>query len=271
MSARIGDVRLEWRESGEGEPILFVHGFPFHSAMWGPQLSGLPPGWRGIAPDLRGFGASEGPAEDLTSMDAYADDLAGLLDHLSIDRAVVCGLSMGGYVALAMWRRHRDRVRAMILSDTRAGADSAEAAEARRRLADRVLREGPDVVADGMLPRLFSASTSRRAAGTIELVRAMMLETRPVTMARALLGMAARPDSEPLLASIDVRTLVIVGDDDAITPRGQADLLARGIRPSTLEVIEGAGHLPNLEQPAEFNRAMAGFLIALPSEAGVNG
>jgi pimeloyl-ACP methyl ester carboxylesterase len=239
--------------------------------MWGPQLSALPVGWRGIAPDLRGFGASEGPAEDVTTMDAFADDLAGLLDHLSIERAVVCGLSMGGYIALAMWRRHRDRVRALILSDTRAGADSGEAADARRRLAERVLSEGPDVVADGMLPRLLSPTTSRRDAGTVQLVRAMMLETRPVTMARALLGMAERPDSEEMLASIDVRTLVIVGDEDAITSRGQADLLARGIRPATLEVIDGAGHLPNLEQPAEFNRAMAGFLAGLPAEAGVNG
>ncbi len=260
---------MEWREAGAGDPVLFVHGFPFHSAMWGPQLSAMPPGWRGIAPDLRGFGASEGPPESVTSMDAFADDLARLLDHLRIEQAVVCGLSMGGYVALALWRRHRDRIRAFVLCDTRAGGDSPEAAEARRRLAERVLAEGPAAVADGMLPRLLSPNTARRSPGTVEFVRAMMMETRALTMSRALLGMAERPDSEAMLPEIDVRTLVIVGDEDVITSRGQADMLARGIRPATLAVIEGAGHLPNLEQPAEFNQLLSEFLVGLPSEARV--
>jgi pimeloyl-ACP methyl ester carboxylesterase len=266
MSASIAGIELEWREQGEGSPILFVHGFPFNSAMWGPQLANLPKGWRGIAPDLRGFGASAGGTEDVYTMELFARDLAALLDHLGQERVVVCGLSMGGYIAFEFQRLFPERVRALVLCDTRAGADSDETRKGRERQAARVLDEGEAPVIESMLPRLISMSTRYGQPGVLELVRAMMKETPAITMARALRGMAVRMDSEPLLRTIEVPALVIVGAEDAITSRGQAEFLARGIRGARLETIENAGHLPNLEHPDTFNRLLHSFLAGLPLE-----
>lgn len=264
MSASINGIDMEWREQGEGTPIVFIHGFPFNSAMWGPQLAHLPRGWRGIAPDLRGFGASRGGPEDVYPMELFARDVAALLDHLGEERVVVCGLSMGGYIAFEFMRLFPERVRALVLCDTRAGADSEDARTGRERQAKRVLEDGVSQVIDAMLPRLISMSTRYGQPGVLELVRAMMKETPPETMARALLGMAARRDSEPLLRTIEVPALVVVGAEDAITSRGQAEFLARGIRGARLETIENAGHLPNLEQTETFNRILHTFLAGLP-------
>lgn len=268
MGVSLNGIELEWRERGEGEnTILFVHGFPFNSAMWGHQLAALPPDWRGIAPDLRGFGASEPGDVPVFSMDVLATDLVALLDHHNIDRVVLCGLSMGGYVVFEFWRRYSERVRALVLCDTRAAPDAPDTQRARRGLADRVRAEGPGPVVDALLPKLLSPSTSRKKRRVADMVRAMMEETAPETMARALLGMAARADAEPLLRTIDVPVLVIVGADDTITGRGQAEMLARGIRGARLELIEAAGHLPPLEQPEEFNAIVAQFLAGLPKGA----
>jgi len=264
MGAKLNGIEVDWRERGRGEVILFIHGFPFNSVMWQPQLAALPRGWRGIAPDLRGFGATTDGPESVYDMELYARDLIALLDHIEAERAVVCGLSMGGYVAFRMWELCRPRIRAFVLCDTRAGADSPEAARARARLAERVRVEGTRPVVDAMLSKMISFSTRHAQPGTVELVRAMMREAPPESIARALLGMARRPDSEPLLRTIDVPTLIVMGADDAITTRGQAEMLARGIRGGRLETIEHAGHLPNLEQPAAFNRALDQFLEGLP-------
>jgi 3-oxoadipate enol-lactonase len=264
MGARINGVDMEWREQGVGAPILFVHGFPFNSAMWGPQLAHLPAGWRGIAPDLRGFGASAGGNGDVYSMELFARDLAALLDHLDIDKVVVCGQSMGGYVTLQFWRLFPERVSALVLCDTRAGPDTQDARQGRERLAQRVQEEGVAPVIDSLLPRLVSRSTHKDRPGVLELVRAMMTETPPDTMARALRGMATRPDAEQLLRTIGVPTLIVVGSEDAITNRGQAEFLARGIRGARLETIDEAGHLPNLEQVEPFDRALHSFLAGLP-------
>jgi pimeloyl-ACP methyl ester carboxylesterase len=264
MGVTVNGVEIEWRERGDGDAILFIHGFPFNSAMWGHQLAALPEGWRGIAPDLRGFGASDIGGDPILTMELFATDLARLLDHLEIDRVVLCGLSMGGYVAFDFWRQFGDRVRGIVLSDTRASADSPDTRRARNHLADRVREEGPAPVIEALLPKLLSPSTTRKKKGVVSMVRAMMEETRPETMARALLGMAARADADPLLRTIDVPVLVVVGADDVITSRGQAEMLARGIRGARIELIDGAGHIPPLEQPEEFNTSLAQFLAGLP-------
>lgn len=264
MGVTVNGVELEWRERGSGDAVLFIHGFPFNSAMWGHQLAGLPDGWRGIAPDLRGFGASEIGEEPVFAMDILAGDLARLLDHLQIERVVLCGLSMGGYVAFDFWRQFGDRVRGIVLSDTRATADSPDTRRARHHLADRVREEGPAPVIEALLPKLLSTATTRKNKGVVSMVRAMMEETQPETMARALLGMAARSDADPLLRTIDVPVLVVVGADDVITSRGQAEMLARGIRGARIEFIEAAGHIPPLEQPEEFNLHLTQFLAGLP-------
>lgn len=266
MGLSLHDFEIEWRECGTGDVVLFVHGFPFNSAMWGQQLAALPPAWRGIAPDLRGFGASGETAHDVYGMDIMADDVAALLDRLKIERAVICGLSMGGYIAFELWRRHEDRVRAMVLCDTKAGPDSPEAQDARRNLAQQALAVGTTAVIETMLPRLLSHATLRRKPRVVSMVRAMMEETPAETMARALLGMALRSDAEPLLRTIDVPVLVLWGEDDVITGRGQGEMLARGIRGARLEVLAGAGHLPNVEAPEEFNAALTKFLAGLPRD-----
>jgi 3-oxoadipate enol-lactonase len=265
MPAIINGVELEWRASGEGEVIVFIHGFPYNSAMWGPQLAALPAGWRGIAVDLRGFGASAEGSEPVYGMDLFAGDVVALLDHLGAGRAVVCGLSMGGYIAFEVWRLFPQRVRALVLADTRAGADSADARKARERLARKVEAEGTAPVVDAMLPKLVSTTTRYTKPGVVQQIKAMMQETPATTMARTLRGMGARADSEPLLRTITVPVLIVVGAEDAITGKGQSEFLARGIRGAQMETIDEAGHVPPLEHPAEFNRVLSAFLTRLPA------
>jgi pimeloyl-ACP methyl ester carboxylesterase len=266
MGAFVNGTELEWRDRGTGDALLLIHGFPLNSAMWGAQITAIPAGWRFIAPDLRGFGASDVGPEPTLGMDLFARDLAGLLDTLGIERAVVCGLSMGGYVAFEFFRQFRERVRALVLCDTRASPDSSETQRARHALAEQVLVENTiEPVIAGLLPRLLSPRTVRKSLGTQAMVRAMMREASPDSVARALWGMANRADSEPLLRSVEVPTLIVVGSDDEITNRGQAEMLARGIRGARLEVIEGAGHLTPMEQPHQFNQVLGQFLERLPS------
>ena len=264
MQADINGTRLSWAEAGaagSNRALLLVHGFPFSSAMWKPQLDAPPLGWRVIAPDLRGFGASEGGSIG-QSMDTYAQDIAGLMTHLGITNAVLGGLSMGGYIVFAFLRRYAARVRALVLADTRAGADTEEASMARKTLAVRVRQEGIKPVVDSMLPKLLL----RTARGTAveQRVREMMESTNPETAVAALLAMAARPDSTPHLRSVNVPTQVIVGAEDQITPPGEARLIARAVPSALIEVIPDAGHLPNLEQPRVFNDVLGRFLEGLP-------
>jgi 3-oxoadipate enol-lactonase len=264
MGARINGTEMEWRDHGTGDAVLLIHGFPLNSAMWGEQLTALSADWRVIAPDLRGFGASDPGSEPVFTMDLLARDLAGLLDHLGIERVVVCGLSMGGYVAFEFFRQFRHRVRALVLCDTRAVPDSAETQRARGTLAERVLAENTTrPVVEGLLPKLVCSLTTRKNPGVVAMVRAMMQEGQPDSVARLLHGMATRADSEPLLRDIDVPTLIVVGSDDVITNRGQAEMLARGIRGARLEIIAASGHLPPVEQPDEFNQILAKFLEGL--------
>lgn len=260
MDATIDGTRLSWQEAGGGERVLLlVHGFPFNASMWRPQLADPPAGWRLIAPDLRGFGAS-GPATGARlGMDRFAVDLAALLRHLGIARVTVCGLSMGGYIAFALRRGAPKLVAGLVLCDTRAGPDSPKAREKRLHSAERVRMDGTAGVIEGMLPRLLSPVTKAHRPELVDEVRAMMEAAPAQSVAGALIGMAERPDSTPLLRTIDVPTLIMVGADDEITPPGDARMMARGIRGARLEIIDDAAHLPNLEQPATFNRLLGGI------------
>lgn len=255
---------LHYRTGGPatGDPLLLIHGFPLGSAMWRPQVESPPPGWRVIAPDLRGFGNSPAPAGPVT-MDSMADDLAALLAGLGVSSAVVCGLSMGGYVAFALLRRHPSLVRGLVLCDTKADADTEEVRRGRLQSAARVEAEGTGSVVEAMLPKLLSPATARRQAALKEEVRGILESASRAGVAAALKAMAARPDSTPMLRSINVPTQIIVGVDDQITPAGGAQLMARGIPGARIEVIPEAGHLPNLENTAAFDRALAGFLAGL--------
>lgn len=264
MAAKLNGIEMDWRERGEGDAILFIHGFPFNSVMWEPQLARLPGGWRGIAPDLRGFGATAAGSEALYSMALYARDLEALLDHLSVQQCVICGLSMGGYIAFQFWRLFRERVRAAVLCDTRAAPDSPEARTGRYQLAERARADGVGAVIDAMLPKLVAANTRRTRPDVVEQITAMMCETPIETVARTLAGLAERPDAAAILPTIDVPALIVMGDEDAITGRGPVEMLARGIRGARMVTIDAAGHLPNLEQPDAFNEALSSFLAELP-------
>jgi 3-oxoadipate enol-lactonase len=271
MDTNAGDVRVNWREAGSGHAAVLLHGFPFSSAMWEPQLSTVPPGWRYIAPDLRGFGGSSAaPGSDPYTMSVFARDVGALLDHLDAGRVVLCGLSMGGYVALAFWRLFPERVMGLVLSDTRATPDSDEARAGRYELAEKVGTNGAAAVADAMLPQLLSPATVRDRPGLVDHVRSMIDVAPTDSLRRTLLGMAERPDSEPLLRMIQVPTLVLVGADDEITPPGDAQLIARGIRGSRIETIPDAGHLANLERPGAFNHALHGFLTSSVNPDALN-
>ena len=252
---------IAFEERGEGLPVLFVHGFPHDHALWDPQLRALGDRARCVAPDLRGFGGSgrEGP----WTMDRHADDLACLLDHLRIDRTVLCGLSMGGYVSFAFWRRHRDRVRALVLCDTRPGPDSEETRGKRRELIDVARREGATAVTERQMENMVGRTTHERRPEVAEGVR-RMLERAPVEgIVGALEAMMARPDSTPDLAEITVPTLVIVGDEDTLTPPDEARRMHEAITGSRLAVLPGAGHASNVENPDAFNDALADFLTSL--------
>jgi pimeloyl-ACP methyl ester carboxylesterase len=264
LGAVINDVLISWREQGSGEPVLFVHAFPFHGGMWEGQLASLPRGWRGIAADLRGFGESADGASGPYTMELFADDLAALLDHLQLAHAVICGLSMGGYVALAFYRKYASRVRALILCNTRAGSDTEEARQNRHALAARVRAQGVRAAVDSMLLKLISEHTRMQDPGVVATVEQIMMSNRPESLARALEGMALRSDSKPLLGTIAVPTVVIHGEDDATIPSAEGELLARGIRGSRLKLMARTGHLSNMERPAEFNRIVGDFLLQLP-------
>jgi 3-oxoadipate enol-lactonase len=255
------DDALAHIDVGRGLPVVLLHAFPLNRSMWEAQVAALLGECRCIVPDLRGFGDS--PTGGPYTMDRYADDVAALLDALQIEQAVIGGLSMGGYVALALWRRHRKLVRAMILADTRATADTAEAAAKRVELIALARSDGVGAVVDKQLPGLIGKSTREKHPDLIDRVRSEMVRTAVDGIAGALDAMRTRPDSTPLLAGIDVPTLVLVGEEDAITPVKDARAMHTAIRNSRLEIIPEAGHLSNIERPAAFNTALSDFVGSL--------
>jgi 3-oxoadipate enol-lactonase len=232
--------------------------------MWNGQLASVPAGWRFIAPDLRGFGASEAGTNADFSMDLFADDIIGLMDHLHIDQAVFCGLSMGGYIAFSLVDRYPDRVRALILAATRAGADDAAAKKGRIELAAKTRAEGVQAVVNSMLPKLVAGATRIQRPAAFSQVRSMMESTNAETMARSLEAMSKRKDYTRELNKIRVSALVVRGDQDEIIPKGDIEVIARSIRGTRIEVIQNVGHLPNLEAPDVFNHTLHQFLRLLP-------
>ncbi|MDQ2584022.1 alpha/beta fold hydrolase [Saccharothrix yanglingensis] len=250
-------------DEGDGPPLLLVHGHPFDRSMWWPQLDHFRDRYRVVVPDLRGYGEAAG-ASGTTPLPAFADDLVALLDRLAIDRAVVWGLSMGGQITMELHRSHPERVRALVLADTTHEADEPAAARARHETADRVEREGIGPYAEELMRRMISPRTAVEQPDVADHVRRMMRGAPPAGAAAALRGRAARPDYTPSLASARVPVLVVVGEEDEFTPVATARRLHGTVPGSALAVVPRAGHLPNLEQPALFNRVVEEFLAGLP-------
>jgi 3-oxoadipate enol-lactonase len=249
--------------AGGGPPLVLLHAFPLHSAMWAPQLACLSTGRRVVAPDLKGFGASDAP-DDLAgyTMTAYADELAGLLDALGLDRVVLGGLSMGGYVAFAFLRRYADRVTGLLLADTRAAADTAEVFQRRSDQQAQVAGEGTDALIEVLLAGLLCDDTKAHRLELVDRVRRLMANPAAGYLG-ALEAMKHRPDATAELASIDVPTLVVVGEQDALSPPDVVRAMADAIPDAELAVLPGAGHLSNLEAADAFNAAVGDFLERL--------
>lgn len=257
-------IEMAYDDEGSGTTVVLLHGFPLDRSMWREQSRDLSATCRVIAPDLRGFGETAHGGADVTTGD-MAEDVAALLDELNVERAVVGGLSMGGYVALEFFRGFPRRVLALVLADTRPYADTDEGRRTREETARRALSDGMGPIVDSMLPKLLSAATHAREPELVERVRASMLGTKPEGAAAALRAMALRRDQTDLLPSIDVPALIIVGAEDTITPPSDAEAMGAKIKGSRLVRIEGAAHLSNVERPEEFNRALGEFLSGLPS------
>lgn len=250
---------LHYEERGQGTPLLLLHGFPFSSESFWPQLDSPPAGVRLLVPDHRGFGQSA-PGDGVSTMEALADDALALLDALSIPHAIVGGVSMGGYVAIALARRDPGRVRALVLIDTQASADD-EAGRARREAVAREVEEkGLAPLAEAMLPKLLAPTASDEVKARVD---RMMRAQSPAATAAASRGMATRTDGRDILSRIGGPCLVVVGEQDVVTPPEKAKAMAALMPQARLEVIPGAGHLPNLEQPQAFQRALGAFLASV--------
>ena len=257
--ARIDDIQMAYTDTGIGRPVVLIHGYPFNRTLWNEQVAALSTSYRVVAPDLRGFGESDA-SDGAATMNRLAQDVALLLDHLGITRATIGGLSMGGYVALAFYKQFPSRVRALILADTRAQADTEEAKQTRAQHAEKALAEGMAGIADIMLPKLLTPETVSKRPEIVKRVRDMMLKTKPQGAASALLGMAEREDLSEFISSIRVPTMIVVGREDAITPAADSEKMQSKIASSRLVVIENAGHVSNLEQTEQFNFALLRFL-----------
>ena len=264
MIVLLDGMEIGYDDGGTGVPILFIHGFPHDRTLWTPQLQGMTAQARVLAVDLRGFG--ETTVDPPYSMDQYADDLVGFLDMLHVERAVVAGLSMGGYIAFAMWRRHAQRIRALVLANTRAGADGDEAKERRRSQMALARTQGSNAIADAVLTGMLGKTTRARRPEIVSTVHGMISSAPVDGVIGALQAMIDRPDSTDTLRTIDVPTLVVTGDEDTIIPIEDVRSMQAAIRGSSLEVITGAGHLTNLERPAAFNHVVSEFLATLMLE-----
>lgn len=256
---RVDDIQLAYTDAGLGLPVVLLHGYPFNRTLWNEQVSALSNSYRVITPDLRGHGESDA-SPGAATMNRMAQDVAALLDHLEITRAVIGGLSMGGYVALAFYKQFPSRVRALILADTRAQADTEEGKHMRHQQAEKALAEGMAGIADAMLPKLLTPDTVSKRPEVVKRVRDMMLKTKPEGAAGALLGMAERDDQTPLLSQISCPTLILVGQEDPITPVQDSERMHREIEGSRLVVIENASHVSNLERTEQFNEELMRFL-----------
>ncbi|GIF04712.1 alpha/beta fold hydrolase [Actinoplanes siamensis] len=260
-TADINGITIGYDDEGVGPAFVLVHGHPFDRSMWWPQVPVLTAeGYRVITADLRGYGRST-VVPGLTTLETFARDTFALIDHLGIDEEVVLGgLSMGGQIVMECWRLFPERIAGLVLADTFPQGETPEGRAHRNRVADELLATGMSGYAAANLPKMMASYNVPAMPRVAEHVHAMMLDTSPEGAAAALRGRAERPDYQKLLTTVTVPTLIVVGRDDEFTPVSDAELMHRLIPGSMLTVVDGAGHLPNLEQPAAFNAALHAFL-----------
>ena len=261
MKASVNGVEVDFVEVGvpDAFPIILIHGFPFNREMWDPQIEALQKRFRVIAYDLRGHGRS-GAGDGQYTLEFFVDDLLGLLDHLKIERAVLCGLSMGGYIALRTVERNPERVRGLILADTQAKADSNEAKLKRAAAIKSVKANGVKDYAEAFVKSVFAPQTFTNNKPAIEKIRRIIEANSPLGICGALLALASRTETTEALYSIKVPTLILVGEHDALTPLSASQEMHNKIPNSEIHVIANAAHLSNLESSEEFNKHLLDFL-----------
>jgi len=262
LYADINGITIAYSDQGTGLPIVFLHAFPLNRTMWAQQEETLALEFRVVTVDLRGHGESDAPLWRYT-LDQSADDVRALLDQLAIQQALFVGLSMGGYILFAFYRKYAARVKGMILADTKAQADTAEGRDGRFQMAQTAYKKGPSAIADIMIPKLLSPATIQAKPEVVQRVRAMIENNQISGIAGDLMAMAERPDSIPLLPQITCPTQIIVGELDQATPPSDAKLMAEKIPGARLTIIPSAAHLSNLEQPEAFNQIVAAFASEL--------
>lgn len=264
-----GGRTIRWRETNPAAspdnhpcPIVLLHAFPLSAAMWEPQFDAFSH-WRVIAPDVRGFRSPDGPpveAPGEPTMEELAMDVEHVLDALGVSSAVIGGLSMGGYLAFALYRRAPDRFRGLVLADTRAGADSEDAKAGRRKMQSLADSGGAAAVADDMMPKLLGETTRREQPAVVARVRSLIHANSAEAIKGAIGAMMTRQDSRPFLPTIPCPTLIVVGEEDGLTPVSASQEMQQAIPGSRLVTIPRAGHLSNMEQPDAFNAALARYL-----------
>ncbi len=266
MHTQVNGITIAYNDQGTGLPIVFLHAFPLNRTMWATQEYELSSEFRIITIDLRGHGESDAPLWRYT-LDQSADDVSDLLDHLTIQQALFVGLSMGGYILFAFYRKYTARVKGLILADTRAQADTEEGKNGRFQMAQTAYKKGPSAIADIMIPKLLSPATIETKPDLVQQVRAMIEGNQISGIVGDLMAMAERPDSVPLLSQITCPTQVIVGELDLATPPSDAKFMAEKIPGARLAIIPEAAHLANLEQPDTFSRIVSSFASDLAKNA----
>jgi len=262
MKIRINDINLAYSDEGQGPPVVFLHAFPLNRTMWAPQVAGLSDRHRIVTIDLRGHGESDAPMWRYT-LDRFAEDVSGLLEYLDIAKATFVGLSMGGYILFALYRKSPALFHALVLADTRATADTPDAKAARFSMAQIAYRRGASAIAELMLPKLLSPAACEHRTDLREHVRTIITGNQVSGIVGDLMAMEERPDSTPLLSTISVPTLVLAGEEDLASPPEEVAGMANQIPGATFVRIPQAGHLSNMENPAAFNEAILNFLTSV--------
>ncbi len=265
MKIHLNGFQINYQERGlpQGLPILFIHGFPFNNTMWSPQMMALPQEYRAISFDVRGHGESD-VGDGQYSIEFFVDDAIALLDHLDVRQAVFCGLSMGGYIALRAAERHPERVRALVLCDTRSEADPNEGKVKRASQIKAVKAHGTKTFAESFVKAVFAPETFSSNPKAVAGIQAIIEATSPLAVSGTLLALAARTDTTASLAGLKVPTLILVGEHDTLTPPSASEALHKNIKGSELHVIPHAAHMSNIENPDVFNEKLIAFLKKLP-------
>ncbi|MBI5464149.1 MAG: alpha/beta fold hydrolase [Ignavibacteriales bacterium] len=261
MKTQLNGITVNHVERGmpAGSPVVFIHGFPFNYEMWNPQMMALPNSVRAIVYDVRGHGQTE-VGDGQFTIDIFVDDLIALLDHLVIDKAVLCGLSMGGYIALRAVERHPDRVRGLILADTRSEADGNEAKIKRTASLKSLKANGVAAFAENFVKAVFWQESFSRSPEAVESIKRAIQGNSPLGIGGTLLALASRTDTSAALANIAVPTLILVGEHDALTPPSASEAMHKAIKGSEMHVLPRAAHMANLENPELFNLKLISFL-----------